>query len=345
MRNVMGKKDMGSKLITIILTLGLISVGFVSAASQTAQNFAPRTYTDGKKAKVEGVIAGRNGDTMTVRDKKKTITIAVLNSSTKVESPKALCWKHHWSSTELIPGLWVTVKGKGNSQGQLMADKVTFDNNSMRLAQTISGGVAPLEAEQTQMKTRQEKMEGQQAEMLTAQQEMRARQVAMQNQQQEMRARQVEMQNQQQQLKADLGRTQQETDVLDKRFSELDEFEVRHTASIGFATGSATLTPEAMLVLDDIAEKVMNTEASLIQVAGFADSTGGEAFNQQLSQRRADVVVAYLQQIKGLPLRRMLTPAAMGISQPVADNSTTEGRALNRRTEVKILVNNALSQK
>jgi outer membrane protein OmpA-like peptidoglycan-associated protein len=345
MRNVMGKKNMGSNLIAIMFALGLISIGFVSAAGQDTLHLTPRTYTDGEKAKVEGVIAGRNGDIMTVRDKKNAVTTAVLNGNTKVETPKMLWRKEHRNVTDLIPGLWVTVKGKGNSQGQLMADKVTFDKHSMQLAQTINGGVAPLEAEQTQMKGRQDKMEAQQVQMQSQQQRMEGQQAEMLTAQQEMRARQVEQQNQQQKLRQDLGVTQQETDMLEKRVSELDDYEVRHTAAIGFATGRATLTPEAILALDDIAEKAMNTRAYLIEVAGFADSTGGKAFNQQLSRRRAEAVVAYLEEVKRLPLRRMLTPAGLGTSQPVADNSTAEGRALNRRVEVKILVNRGLAQK
>jgi outer membrane protein OmpA-like peptidoglycan-associated protein len=64
-----------------------------------------------------------------------------------------------------------------------------------------------------------------------------------------------------------------------------------------------------------------------------------------LSRRRAEAVVAYLEEVNGVPLRRVLTPTGMGTSQPVADNSTAEGRALNRRVEVKILVNRALTQK
>jgi OmpA-OmpF porin, OOP family len=333
----MDKKNRISKLLAVVLVLGLISAGFVSAAGQTSATLVPRSYTSGKKAKVKGVITGRNGDAIMVRDKHNTVTTALLANTTKIESPKALWMKDHWNTTTLIPGLWVEVKGKGNSRGQLMADKVTFDNNAMYIARAVNGGTAPLEAEQVQMADRQEKLEAQETQMQSQQAEMLTVQ-------QEMRARQVAMQNEQTKLKEDQIRARQVTETLDKRVSMLDDYDIRHSAAISFATGVATLTPEAKLVLDDIAGKAMVSQAYLIEVAGFADTTGSERFNQQLSQQRADAVVDYLGQVKGVPLRRMLTPTGMGISHPVAENNTSEGRALNRRAEVKILVNRALAQ-
>jgi hypothetical protein len=131
MSNVMDKRNKHAKLLALMLVLGLISIGFVSAAGQTSANLVPRSHAKGKKAKVKGVITGRNGDTMVVCDKHNTVTTALLDNTTKVESPKVLWWKERRNVTNLIPGLWVEVKGKGNSQGQLMADKITFDNSSM----------------------------------------------------------------------------------------------------------------------------------------------------------------------------------------------------------------------
>jgi OmpA-OmpF porin, OOP family len=333
----MDKNNRNSKLLAVVLVLGLISAGFVSAAGQTSANLVPRSFTSGKKAKVKGVITGRNGDAMIVRDKHNTVTTALLTNETKVETPKALWWNDRRNVTNLIPGLWVEVKGKGNSQGQLIANKVTFDKNAMYIAQAVNGGTAPLQSEQVQLADREQKLESQQTQMQNQQAEMMTVQ-------QEMRARQVAMLSDQEKLKQEQVRARQVTETLDKRVSELDDYDVRHSATISFDTGVATLTPEAKSVLDDIAEKAMVSQAYLIEVAGYADVTGSEAFNQQLSQKRADAVVDYLGQVKGVPLRRMLTPTGMGISHPVAENGTADGRALNRRAEVKILVNRALAQ-
>ena len=77
---------------------------------------------------------------------------------------------------------------------------------------------------------------------------------------------------------------------------------------------------------------------------GFADSTGNTARNRALSQRRADAVISYLVENHQIPLRRIVTPYGFGESNPVADNKTREGRAENRRVEVKVLVNKGLTQ-
>jgi outer membrane protein OmpA-like peptidoglycan-associated protein len=76
----------------------------------------------------------------------------------------------------------------------------------------------------------------------------------------------------------------------------------------------------------------MNKNKSLkLEVRGHTDSTGGEKINQKLSERRADSVVEYMIK-KGISPER-LRAVGMGMSQPIADNKTAEGRKKNRRTE------------
>ena len=343
----MWKKLKHSKLIALILAMGVISVTFMSAAGQTNVTQTPRSYTDGEKAKVKGVIIGRDGDLVTLRDKDDAVTSAVLGNTTKVQSPTGLLRlrKKNRAVTNLIPGLRIEVEGRGNTQGQLAADKIIFDSDDLQLAQTISGGVAPVEAEVAQLKGQQQKLEGQQTEMQARQQKLEGQQTELQAQQQQLRSRQVEMQGQQQQMSQDLQRTQQETAMLGKRVSELDDYDAKFTAIVNFATGKAALTPEAKIALDDIADKALNTQGYLIEVAGYCDITGAESLNQQLSRRRAESVVSYLEEVKQVPLRRVLTPSGLGTSQPIAPNDTAAGRAQNRRAEVKILVNRALAQK
>ena len=132
--------------------------------------------------------------------------------------------------------------------------------------------------------------------------------------------------------------------MLSKRLTELDDYETRYTAKVNFATGKANLTPESMAALDEIAEKALGTEGYLIEVAGHTDSSEKDPFNLQLSRRRAEVVIQYLQEVKRVPIRRVLTAAGLGTSQPLADNSTSTGRAENRRAEVKVLVNRTLAK-
>jgi outer membrane protein OmpA-like peptidoglycan-associated protein len=81
----------------------------------------------------------------------------------------------------------------------------------------------------------------------------------------------------------------------------------------------------------------------MIQVKGFADSSGDAAMNQQLSMERARNVIAYLLQNCNVPVRHIVAPGAMGEAVPAASNETKAGRAENRRVEVKVLLNRGLA--
>lgn len=101
-----------------------------------------------------------------------------------------------------------------------------------------------------------------------------------------------------------------------------------------FETGSASLSKQGMFALEElIAGMADAAPASAIEVVGHTDSTGSAAYNQLLSSKRAQSVRNYLQsRLGGLPV----TATARGEDAPIADNSTADGRALNRRVEVVI---------
>jgi OmpA-OmpF porin, OOP family len=87
----------------------------------------------------------------------------------------------------------------------------------------------------------------------------------------------------------------------------------------------------------------VNTTGYIISVKGFADSSGNAAMNQKLSMDRAQEVIAYLIQDCNVPVPHVVAPGAMGTADPAAPNETAQGRAENRRVEVKVLVNKGLS--
>jgi flagellar motor protein MotB len=97
------------------------------------------------------------------------------------------------------------------------------------------------------------------------------------------------------------------------------------------------------MTLDEIAAQAKSERGYVIEVTGFASADGSEALNRRLSQQRADAVVRYLAEEHMVPLRRIVTPFGYGELQPVADNTTREGREQNRRVEVKLLVNRGLN--
>lgn len=104
---------------------------------------------------------------------------------------------------------------------------------------------------------------------------------------------------------------------------------------VTFDVGSATLKPEFRATLDKVAESLIQYPNSLVDVYGHTDSTGSDAFNQTLSENRARTVMNYLSS-RGVPVAR-LRSQGFGETMPVASNDTAEGRAKNRRVEIKIV--------
>jgi len=142
------------------------------------------------------------------------------------------------------------------------------------------------------------------------------------------------------------ARTQQEIWIAARRgeLAVLGRELVGEPVLAAFRVGSSILNADAKTKLDTIATKALNAKGYVLEVTGFADSTGATERNRQLSQRRADAVIRYLVENHQIPLRRIVTPYGFGESNPVAENDSREGRAQNRRVEVKLLVNKGLIQ-
>lgn len=109
---------------------------------------------------------------------------------------------------------------------------------------------------------------------------------------------------------------------------------VTMTAQTSFAVDSSQIKPAFYSTLDKIAQIVNRYGKTHLDLIGFTDSTGSNAYNQQLSQRRANSVLGYLRNRGVIPQR--LTAQGMGEQHPVASNATAAGRALNRRVEIII---------
>jgi outer membrane protein OmpA-like peptidoglycan-associated protein len=129
-----------------------------------------------------------------------------------------------------------------------------------------------------------------------------------------------------------------------ERITALDDYDLLETVAVTFKVNSAVLSPEAKQQLDTFAAKATTTKAFMIEVAGHTDATGGDAKNFRLSQQRAESVVQYLAVMHKIPLRRFVTPMGYGKTDSVADNTTSTGRAQNRRVEVKMLTNRGMTQ-
>jgi OOP family OmpA-OmpF porin len=100
---------------------------------------------------------------------------------------------------------------------------------------------------------------------------------------------------------------------------------------IRFESGRASIDPDSAGLLDRLVEIAMRCPTADIEIAGHTDSDGEDAFNQTLSEKRAQAVADYLVKA-GLPASRF-TATGYGSSQPVASNETDEGKAQNRRID------------
>lgn len=132
------------------------------------------------------------------------------------------------------------------------------------------------------------------------------------------------------------------TEALRGRMGDIDKYNIKGTTNVNFAVGQSTLTPQARNDLCAAAAQAEGMDNALLLVVGYTDSTGSEDFNQALSERRASRVVNYLQQACKWKPYRMLTPTGMAEADPMADNTTPEGMAQNRRVAVNVLVSKAV---
>lgn len=106
-------------------------------------------------------------------------------------------------------------------------------------------------------------------------------------------------------------------------------------SQVTFDVDSSAVKPEFRNTLNDVASTLVQYESTYIDVYGHTDSTGSDAYNQTLSERRAQSVSSYLSS-RGVQSARLAT-RGFGESQPVASNTTEDGRAQNRRVEIRIV--------
>lgn len=317
---------------SLALVLGLLIFSAPLALSQdTTATVGSRTVASGQKMKIKGVVTRRDSDTFTVRDNNGVDTIVRLDDRTSVKAKGGFLRSGaNYAQTQILRGLNLDVEGRGNASGELIADKIRFNESDLRVARAVESRAAPLEdrADTTESKLSQVE---QNAQRLSGQLDELA---AVAN------------------TAKGGARAAQETadsavagvNATNDRISALDDYEPQAVLAVNFRTGSSLLSTDSKAKLDEVATKALNSKGYVIEVSGFADATGSVARNRALSQRRADTVIRYLVENHSIPLRRIVTPYGYGESNPIAENNSRDGRAQNRRVEVKLLVNKGLIQ-
>jgi outer membrane protein OmpA-like peptidoglycan-associated protein len=320
---------MFSSLLLAVLML-TFSASF-AVAQDTTPTAGARTVASGEKLKIKGVVTRRDPDTFTVRDNNGVDTIVRLENGTSVKAKGGFLRSGaNYAQTQILRGLNLEVEGRGNGSGELVADKIRFNESDLRVARSVESRAAPLEERASNTESKLTQVE-QNAQRLSGQLDELA---AVANT-----------------AKGGAKAAQETADsavagvnATNERISALDDYVPQTVLAVNFKTGSAMLSADSKSKLDEIATKALNAKGYVVEVSGFADTTGSVQRNRMLSQRRADNVIRYLVENHKIPLRRIVTPYGYGESNPVAENNSREGRAQNRRVEVKLLVNKGLMQ-
>jgi len=274
--------------------------------------------------KVEGLINGRSGDAMTLQTSDSPKLVVELTDDTQVAQVQGVfkARRKEMSMAALTPGLKVKVEGRFDTQNRLVATKVTFKGNDLEQAEAIQAGVQPAKA---QIQETQQELDQQRAALEQQQQ-------ALQQQQQEMAKAQAET-----------AANKAAIEEANKRFGQLDDYNILDEVTIYFGNGKVALDPTYKPQLLQLAEKAKGVNGYMIQVKGYASSAGSVTLNQQLSEDRAGNVTEFLQQQGHIALTRMLAPGAMGESRQIGNDQTAEGQAQNRRVVVRVLQNKGIA--
>jgi outer membrane protein OmpA-like peptidoglycan-associated protein len=304
----------------------LVALGF-AAAHETRQLAA------GEKATVTGAILTRDGDLIRVLDKKSSKVVVVnINEDTKIERKqhRVVFFRHiDMDVTAMVPGLTIQAEGVGNSKGQLDAAKIVFTPDSFAVEV----------AQEQQVLANKEAAEGAQS---TADLGFSAASVA------QTSAAQAQNSADQASLHAQAAGDLANEDaaaaaMLNRLVSDLDDYKNEFEVDVFFPKGSADLDETATRDLANLADIAKSLSGYMIEIAGYSSNTLTTEADRKLSEERAAAVARYFRE-KNIPFRRILVPVGFGSTQPVASNRDRQGRELNRRVNIKVLVNKRRGQ-
>jgi OOP family OmpA-OmpF porin len=127
-------------------------------------------------------------------------------------------------------------------------------------------------------------------------------------------------------------------ETLTNQVVNLDNYRPVAETAVHFGFNKADLTKKAKEALDKLANEVPNTKGYILALEGNTDSVGSADYNYQLSQRRAQAVIQYMASEHSIPAHKIYV-IGLGKDKPTAKNNTAEGRAENRRVEVRLMTN------
>lgn len=310
-------------VLSLALFLGVSSI-FAQDNSQSGNGAQLRGLTAGQKYKIKGVVVSKDDNSFVVRDATGVDTKVMVAPETSIKTKGGFFGGgDRIASSQIVRGLNLQVEGRGDNGGSLAANKVRFDDDDFRVAQSIDSRVSPAEERLDQAEENAQRVSGQIDELMAISNAARGGAKAAQD-------------------TADAAVAG--VNATNQRISALDDYVVQNTSTVNFRVGSSVISPEGKQQLDEVAQAAMALKGYVIEITGFASADGSVKANKALSQRRAQAVIDYLVETHNVPLRRIGTSYGFGELQAVADNTTREGRSENRRVEVKLLVSRGVNQ-
>jgi OOP family OmpA-OmpF porin len=284
----------------------------------------------GDKAEVKGMIIARAGETFVVKTADGNVTVVLTDDSTTKDNRGLFgLEKQQMSNVVLIPGLKVDIDGTSDDQGRVVAKRITVDGDDLETSEMVQAGLHPT-AEQ--VATNMQAIEANQGDIA-------ANKVQLAAHKENIGTNQQNIAGNKQQIEANIKNIEENTN----RFTALSEYDVKGEATVKFNVGKSDISPEDQEELKKLAQTATGLKGYIVEVTGYADSTGSAAINTKLSEDRAKAVITYLFQQGNVPIRHIVAPGAMGEYGAAAPNETKAGRAENRRVEVKVLVNKGIS--
>ena len=293
-----------SRKLSRLAALSLLGFGLLSTVT-LAQD----------ATKVKGIIKARSGEIIVVQTDTEPALNVHLTDSTDVGQLEGMLKARNkkMSMAALIPGLPIEVEGPRNGPNDMLAQKIRFKGNDFQQAQAIQAGMH----EDKQLNAEQ--------------------QAALEKHNAELAAQQAQLTEHNEKIAANKAAIEANT----ARFGQLDDYYIYDEVTVYFANGKTVLDPKYKGPLAELAKKAESVNGYMIEVKGFASTSGSAALNQKLSQQRAEGVVNYLQQQAHVPLARMLAPGAMG--ETGGEEKTGADEAESRKVVVRVLQNKAIA--
>lgn len=284
-----------------------------------------------QEVKIEGLVTGRTGPSMLVKTGDNPRTTVLLSDTTKATEKGGFLGmgRKDLGVAALVPGLSVKVVGVYNPDHQLVAKKVTFSRTAMKTTRQIEAGLVPTNEQ-----------------VAAAQDQLRTDRKDIDQSQQAIAKNSTDIDATNHALAATNEATTANATGLghaNQRFGTLDQFVEKGSVTINFANGKATVAQKDKDQLTEFVKSAATTPGYMIEVQGYASTSGPAALNQKLSAERAEAVLSIIQQTGVVPLTRILAPAAMGTTNQVSTERSRSAQAQNRRVVVTIVVNKGIT--